>query len=134
MVASPPGIYSPHAGVRFREPEPDFILAEVRPRDQSHPVAFATHLVAIRWYLGNYDVVSQIIADIQFGPLRHENRISNVSENAGYVDEAAVLSHLEFPKYLFPGESAARVWYEALPDHVSLIMVHNAEWESGLGD
>ena len=115
---------------------PGPILSLPRPGGAISPntVAFETHLVAIRWYLGNYDVVSQIIADIQFGPLRHENRISNVSENAGYVDEAAVLSHLEFPKYLFPGESAARVWYEALPDHVSLIMVHNAEWESGLGD
>src|SRR5580658_2787593 len=106
---------------------PGPILSLPRPGGAISPktVAFETHLVAIRWYLGNYDVVSQTIADIQFGPLRQENRISDVSENPGYVDEAAVLSHLEFPKFLLPGESAARVWYEALPQHVSFILIHN---------
>jgi hypothetical protein len=134
IVAYPLWLLVSNHGLRFHEPQPDFILAAVRQRDQSNTVAFETHLVAIRWYLGNYDVASQIIADIQFGPLRHENRIFDVSENPGYVDEAAVLSHLEFAKYLFPGESAARAWYEALPEQVSFIMVHNVEWESGLGD
>jgi hypothetical protein len=102
-------------------------------------VAFQTHLVAIRWYLGNYDVVSSIAADINFAALRSEKRLFDVTENPGYVDEAAIVSYVEFPKYLYEDSnaghvSAARLWYNALPEHVSFIMVHNAEWESGLSD
>lgn len=102
-------------------------------------MAFETHLVAIRWYQGNYDVVSSINADINFAPLRREKRLFDVTENPGYVDEAAIVSYVEFPKYLYEESatstaSAARVWYDALPEHVSFIMVHNAEWESGLSD
>jgi hypothetical protein len=101
-------------------------------------VAFETHLVAIRWYQGNYDVASSIIADIDVSALRRENRLVDVTQNAGYVDRAAILSFMEFPKYLYPGPGAwgsqARAWYGALPEQVSFILVHEAEWESGLSD
>lgn len=71
-------------------------------------MAFETHLVAIRWYQGNYDVVSSISAEINFAPLRREKRLFDVTENPGYVDEAAIVSHVEFPKYLYE-ESATRL-------------------------
>ena len=59
-------------------------------------------------------------------------------EHPSYADHAAILSFKVFPKYLLresnPWASAARALYGALGDGVRFILVHEAEWESGLGD
>ena len=101
-------------------------------------MAFETNLVAIRWYLGQYEVVSATKADIDFAALRRKHQLIDVTESVAYADYAVVVSYKEFCEYLLPEPSswtaAARAWYAALPEHVSFIMIHEAEWESGLGD
>jgi hypothetical protein len=99
-------------------------------------VAFETNLIAIRQLEGRFDVVSDTIAHIDLDALRKENRIVDVSDDTGYVDRAAILSHGEFPRYLLPDpwSKKAREWYAALPKHVRFILVNESEWERGLGE
>jgi hypothetical protein len=59
---------------------------------------------------------------------------NDVSQNAGYVDQAAILSKTDFAKCLVPGSwcEAAATWYASLPSEATFVIVHVAEWESGL--
>ena len=94
-------------------------------------MAFETHLVAIGWQVGKYAVVSQCLAQMDLVRLGEERRLSDVSEGgSGYVDRAAILSREECAGYLRTQEG--RDWLAALPPGVRFILVHEAEWESGL--
>lgn len=100
--------------------------------------AFETNLVAINWHEGAYSVVSQIIAHVDSRALECDGLLHDASSDVGYIDKAAVVQRLQFEKYLLseanPWHKAAREWYDALPGWVMFILVHQAEWESGLGD
>lgn len=102
-------------------------------------MAFETNLVAINWCEGKYHVESQINGHIATDRLRNEHRLRDASDSSsGYVDLACVLSREEFPAYLldqtFTWAKETKRWFEALPQSVKFILVHAAEWESGLGD
>lgn len=100
--------------------------------------AFETNLVAITWQEGRYAVASQIIAYVDLQALEEAGLLHDASYDAGYVDKAAVVQRLEFEKYLLPESSpshkAARDWCATLPQWVMFILIHQAEWESGVGD
>jgi hypothetical protein len=102
-------------------------------------MAFKTNLIALKWFNGTYSVHSFITGHIQVGKLEQEKRLFDVTNEMTYMDEACVLSRREFPEYLlkeenFSGAENTRVWFQRLPSDVQFIMVHVAEWESGLGD
>lgn len=100
--------------------------------------AFETNLVAISLLGGTYRVVAQTIAPIDTPALRRDKLLHNVSSDAGYIDEGALLERRDFERYLLPESDpqhfAAKRWYLSLPADVAFIVVHRAEWESGLGD
>jgi hypothetical protein len=100
-------------------------------------MAFDTNLVAIRWFHGKYDVVSNITASINIEALRSKQQLVDVSTDASFSDYATIVSFGEFKNYLLPESvswgSAARDWYTSLPDDIKFIVIHEAEWESGLG-
>jgi hypothetical protein len=97
-------------------------------------MAFATHLIALSWHMGRYAVVGQITADVDTTTIAKSGYFNDVSENAGYVDRAAILSKTDFAKYLLPGPGniATAGWYASLPSETTFLIVHVAEWESGL--
>lgn len=101
-------------------------------------MAFETHLVAISWSAGTYAVVSQTIAHVDTQLLTQDGLLHNVSEDSGYLDEAAIIQRADFAKYLLPPSNpwhkAAADWLAALPREVMFVLVHRAEWESGLGE
>jgi len=100
--------------------------------------AFETNLVAIRLQGGTYGVASQTIAHVDSDALRRDGLLHDVSSDGGYIDEGAVVERDAFSNYLLPESNpwhgAAKTWYRDLPQHVVFILVHRAEWESGLGD
>ena len=100
-------------------------------------MAFETNLVAIRWFKGEYNVVSSITAQIDIEALMSKQQLVDVSSDLSYSDYATIVSFAELSKYLLPESiswsSEARDWYASLPDDVRFILVHEAEWESGLG-
>jgi hypothetical protein len=100
-------------------------------------MAFETNLIAIRWLKGHYDVVSDITASIDIEALRSKQQLVDVSSDLSYSDYATIVSFAEFEKYLLlesvPWGSTARDWYASLSDDIKFIIVHEAEWESGLG-
>ena len=101
-------------------------------------MAFETNLIALSWHAGNYAVVAQTIAQIDTAAIKSDGFLNDVSEDIGYVDEAAILQKGDFAKYLLPESNpwhkAAVDWYASLPREVMFIIVHYAEWESGLSD
>ena len=101
-------------------------------------VAFETYLIAIRQVEGRFDIAADTIAAVDLEALRKEGRIADVSDETGYVDRAAILSYVEFPKYLLsdstPWAKKARDWYATLPKHIRFIVVNESEWESGIPD
>jgi len=100
-------------------------------------MAFDTNLVALRWLKGKYDVVSSIPAEINIDDLQRNQRLNDVSSDLSFADFATILSYTEFEKYLLPESVSwsieARKWYASIPNDATFIMVHRAEWESGLG-
>ena len=99
-------------------------------------MASDTKLIALSLHLGEYAIVSTSISYIDLEALRAEGRLVDVTDDHGYSDWAAILSSAEFEKYLLPPSNllseSAREWYAALPHTVQFVLVHVAEWESGL--
>ncbi len=100
--------------------------------------AFLSNLIALSWNDGQYEVVAQTIAQIDSLALQDDGILHNVSKDSGYLDEAAIVQHADFVKYLLPDSNPwhkeAQEWYSTLPRETMFIIVHLAEWESGLGD
>ncbi len=100
-------------------------------------MAVETNLVAIRWLKGEYDVASSITAQIDIEAIRSKQQLVDVSSDLSYSDYATIVSYSEFQKYLFPDTVSwgctARDWYASLSDDIKFIIIHEAEWESGLG-
>jgi hypothetical protein len=101
-------------------------------------MAWETHLIALSKEYGKYSVVSSITGHIDINKLYGEKRLFDVTNEMTYRDEACVLSRREFPNYLkqekYKGDERVRLWFESLPREVQFVIVHEAEWESGLGD
>jgi hypothetical protein len=101
-------------------------------------MAWETHLVALRKEYGKYSVESSITGNIDINKLYNEKRLFDVTNEMTYKDEACVLSRREFPNYLklekYDGDERVRLWFESFSREVHFIIVHEAEWESGLGD
>jgi hypothetical protein len=99
-------------------------------------MAFEINLVAISWRKNIYTVVSQVTAAVDTGALKRDGLLHDVSHNAGYVDEAALIEKSDLEKYFLPAESGwarqAQDWYSSLPTEATFILVHLWEWESGL--
>ena len=101
-------------------------------------MAWETNLIALSKKQGEYSIASAIIGNIDIDKLYNEKRLFDVTNEMTYRDEACVLSRREFPNYLklekYKGDERVRLWIESLPREVRFIIVHRAEWESGLGD
>ena len=101
-------------------------------------MAFETNLIAISWKQGQYVVVSQTIAHVDTDSLRRGGLLHDVSDDVGYMDEAAIIQKNDLGKFLLPETNpwhkAAADWFVALPAETTFIVVHRAEWESGLDD
>jgi len=98
--------------------------------------AFNTNLIAISWRESRYQVVSQIIAHIDTSAMKRDGLFHDVSEDVGYVDEAAIVQRKTLETYFLPDSNPwheeAKRWYAALPPETMFIAVHRAELESGL--
>ncbi len=101
-------------------------------------MAFYTNLIALSWLDDNYAVVSKITADVDTASIKRDGLFNNVSQNSSYFDEAAILGKKGLEKYLSSESGqqykAAASWHASLPNEACFIVVHRAEWESGLGD
>lgn len=99
---------------------------------------FDTNLVALSWRRGEYVVAAHVIADIDTARIAAAGRFADVSEDVGYIDRVAVLSKVDFQQYLLPSSNPrhkeAADWYAALPNEIAFVIVHLAEWESGIPD
>ena len=99
-------------------------------------MALETHIIALNWVRGEYSVASSIIGYIDLDKLYKEKRLFDVTNEMTYMDEACGLSRREFPNYLreenFTGAERVRLWFESLPRDVQFLIVHVAEWESGM--
>ena len=99
-------------------------------------MAFEINLVAISWRADTYTVVSQVTAPVDIGAIKREGLMHDVSHNAGYIDEAAVIAKSDFAKYFLQPSSdwarQAQDWYSSLPEEATFVLVHLYEWESGL--
>jgi hypothetical protein len=94
-------------------------------------MALETHLVAISWAAGHYQVVADFNGDIDLAALIADGCLHDVSDPAsGYLDRAAVVARQDFSKYVKNTETAT--WWSSLPASVFFILIHQAEWESGL--
>ena len=98
-------------------------------------MAFDINLVAISWRADIYTVVSQVNAAVDTGALKRDGLLHDVSHNAGYIDEAALIAKSDLAKYFLPPESPwarqAQDWHASLPAEATFILVHLFEWESG---
>jgi hypothetical protein len=101
-----------------------------------------TVLIAVRWnrYVpasgkANYEVASEIEAEIDLSKLKADGLLHKANENSFYVDKAAVIAKRDLPKYfIIDGrkKSEAEKWYSKLDDYVMFILVHEAEFETGM--
>lgn len=101
-----------------------------------------TTLIALKWHRGgvsasgnNYEVVSEIEADINLRLLKEDGLLHKAAENSFYSDNAAVISKTDFPKYLIKDgkkKSDAEKWLLKLDSYVLYIVVHEAEYETGM--
>lgn len=95
---------------------------------------FDVHLVAISWEFGTYSVSSQFTRPLDTQKLKQSGRLSDVSAiESPYRDLAAILSRDQFPEFM-PQQCSTATWFAGLTREVNFIVVHLAEWESGLGD
>jgi hypothetical protein len=93
-------------------------------------MALETHLVAISWTAGHYQVVADFNGAIDLTALSADGYLRDVSDPAsGYVDRATVIAKSHFSKYIKNTETAT--WLSSLPASVFFILIHQAEWESG---
>jgi hypothetical protein len=94
-------------------------------------MALETHLIAISWTAGHYQVVADFNGAIDVTALSADGYLHDVSDPAsGYLDRAAVVARPDFSKYIKNTETAT--WLSSLPASVFFILIHQAEWESGL--
>ena len=100
-------------------------------------IAFDTNLVEVSWFEGKYDVLSYITASIKIETLLSKQQLTDKSYDARSSYYATIVSVVTFGKYLLPESvsrgSGARDWYATLSDDIQFIIVHEPEWESGLG-
>lgn len=97
-------------------------------------MGIATNLVAMSLSHGRYAVISQTTAKINEASVRDAGLLHDVSEDRYCLDEAAVIHKSHFQKFLFPetDHRPALEWLSSLPAEATFILVHLAEWESGL--
>ena len=101
-----------------------------------------TTLIAIKWNrdgVGDkgtvYEVISEIETGINTRLLKEDGLLHKASENHFYWDNAAVIAKNDFPKYFIENgkkKSDAEKWFNKLDDYVMFIVVHEAEYETGL--
>lgn len=101
-------------------------------------MAIETKLVALSWHDGRYEVVAQVTAQVDTNAMMNDGLFHDVSEDSGYLDEAAIVQKKDFARYLLPESNpwhkAATLWYASLPTETMFIVVHRAEWDSGRND
>lgn len=101
-------------------------------------MAYFTTLISLSFTGENYHVNSKIEADINLHLLREDGLLHNASSSISYMDNAAIVSKNDFPKYFDVNEgntkTKAEKWYKKLDHSVMFIVVHEAEWDSGLSD
>jgi hypothetical protein len=96
-------------------------------------MAYATTLVAITWHQGKYAVSAQRIGAIDTTRLKQEGFLRDGSDHtSGYGDLIAVLTPRDLR--LYATTSDTEKWLDELPSDVFVVLVHQGEWESGLGD
>lgn len=92
--------------------------------------------VAIRWREGNYTIAAKLEnVDTLVGwqVLTVAYPLNDVSdERSGYFDRATVLPAYRFRRFAKSGEVDA--WLDGPAKEADFIMLHQAEWESGLAD
>jgi hypothetical protein len=112
-------------------------------------MAFSLRLTGIKWQDGVATAIT-FPGDVPGGGIdRQDARFRDISEDAGYLDYYAVLSQDEALQIVkdrewlveswmkYDARSPARAVYEAMINAIresDLVIAHDYEWESGLGD
>lgn len=98
-------------------------------------MAFQYSAVAVRWSGGRHEVVAERVigTGIDWAGIEKEFPLYDVSDNVtGYVDRATLLPVHRFREFI---QSPAVVeWLEGEAGEATFILLHVAEWESGMGD
>jgi hypothetical protein len=103
-------------------------------------MAFETSLVAILQVEGKFKVHSQLTGTLRVPAMKESGlfHFHDVSDDTGYYDEAAIIAKNQLPDYFLDSPpyqaEPVRNWFKELPKEVAFIIVHRAEWESGLPD
>lgn len=98
-------------------------------------MAFDYNIVAIRWKGGNYDVVAGQIFNqgLDWAALTKAFPLYDVSDDqTSYIDRATLLPVHRFREFVT--EEKVMSWLNAEAREAVFILIHAAEWESGMGD
>lgn len=99
-------------------------------------MAYDYFAVAIRWHEGNYTVAAKLENVgrlLDWKPMTAAYPLNDVTEEgSGYVDRATVLPAHRFRQ--FAKSSEVDAWLDGAAKGANFIMLHQAEWESGLAD
>jgi hypothetical protein len=96
-------------------------------------MAYETNSIALAWSQGKYAVVTQRVGSVDTDRMKREGLFRDVAAlGSGYDDRVAVLTPRDLESYAVT--SNTKTWVEELPSDVFVVLVHEGEWESGLGD
>jgi hypothetical protein len=97
-------------------------------------MAYSTNLVALSLQGGNYAVsATQDLGSVDIPRMKQEGLFRDASDpKSGYEDQVGVLTPSQLQGYAVA--SNTQRWIQELPPEVFAVLVHEYEWESGLGD
>jgi hypothetical protein len=97
-------------------------------------MAWHTTLVAMSLQQGCYAVfATNFLGGVDVIRMEREGLLRDASDpRSGYSDRLAVLTPVQLEGYAVTSNS--RKWLQELPSEVIAVLVHQYEWESGLGD
>lgn len=98
-------------------------------------MAYSTTLVALSLQGGNYAVsATKVLGSVDIPRMKRELLLRDASDDptSGYEDRVAVLTPSQLQRYAVT--SNTQKWIQELPSQVFAVLVHEHEWESGLGD
>jgi len=97
-------------------------------------MAYLTAMVAISWQGNNYKVIAtNRLGSLDTPRMKQDGFLRDASHpGSGYQDEVAVLTPIQLQAYAVTEDTLN--WLATLPAEVLVVLVHEYEWESGLGD
>ena len=99
-------------------------------------MATSTAVTVIQWHEGEYRLAGQLSADLDLEALAKVGILRDVTDpKAGYSDHVGVLSRNEVVRYgKNEADKATLATFLMNDPKAAFFLVHQFEWESGLGN